>query len=211
MAPVAAAVFDLDGTLVDSLDDITVHLNHSLAAHGQPTHSRADVVRWVGHGAASLVSAAISDPAVAAAVVAEYRERYRARPVIDAQLYPGIAEVLDAIAPRCKLAVLSNKPHEATTAMASALLARWPFAVIAGQRPGRPQKPEAASALAVLDELGCAPHDCVMIGDSEVDVATARNAGMRSIAVTWGFRGVDALRGAELIVHTPAELAAQLQ
>jgi phosphoglycolate phosphatase len=205
----AAAVFDLDGTLVDSIDDITTHLNDALAAHHLATHTRSEIMQWAGYGAAHLVKCAVSDPDLVPDVLAEYRDRYGARPVIAARLYPGVAAALDAIARRCKLAVLSNKPHEATTAVTSALLAHWPFAVVAGQRPDRPHKPDAASALAVLDELGCAPGDSVMIGDSEVDVATARNAGMRCIAVAWGFRGIDALRGAELVVHTPAELAAQ--
>jgi phosphoglycolate phosphatase len=208
MLPVAAAVFDLDGTLIDSIDDITTHLNDALAAHGLGPHTRAEIVPWVGHGAEHLVRGAVPDPRFVPEVLAGYRERYRARPVISAHLYAGLDAALDLIARRCKLAVLSNKPHDPTAAIAAMLLGRWPFAVVAGQRPGGHRKPDAASALAVLAELGCAPGDSVMIGDSDVDIATARNAGMRSIAVTWGFGGADALQGAELVVHTPDELVA---
>jgi phosphoglycolate phosphatase len=208
MWSVSAAVFDLDGTLVDTIDDIATHLNDSLASRGLPGHSRAQIIRWIGHGADYLVRSAVPDASLAPAVLAEYRERYSARPVVAAQLYPGLDAALDVIARRCKLAVLSNKPQESTTGVAALLLTRWPFVVIAGQRADHPRKPEAAAALEVLRELGCAPGDAVMIGDSDVDISTARNAGMRSIGVAWGFRGADGLADADLLVQTPAELAA---
>ena len=147
MWSVSAAVFDLDGTLVDTIDDITTHLNDSLASRGLPTHPRAQIIRWIGHGADYLVRSAVPDASLAPAVLAEYRERYSARPVVSAQLYPGLAAALDVIARRCKLAVLSNKPQESTTGVAALLLTRWPFAVIAGQRSDHPRKPEAAAAL----------------------------------------------------------------
>lgn len=208
MASVVAAVFDLDGTLIDSIDDITIHLNGALADHGLPTHTRAEVLPWVGHGPEHLVRCAVPDPGRVPDVLAALRDRYRARPVIQSRLYPGIDAALDIISRRCRLAVLTNKADEPTAAIAKLLLSRWPFAVVAGWRPGRPRKPEPAAAQAVLDELGCAPGNSVMIGDSEVDIATAHHAGMRSIAVAWGFRARGALAGADLVVQTPEELAA---
>src|SRR2546422_6415043 len=105
MWSVSAAVFDLDGTLVDTIDDIATHLNDALTSHGLPTHGRAQIIRWIGHGADYLVRAAVPDAALAPAVLAEYRDRYSARPVIAAQIYPGLAAALDVIARRCKLAV----------------------------------------------------------------------------------------------------------
>jgi phosphoglycolate phosphatase len=208
MWSVSAAVFDLDGTLVNTLDDIITHLNDSLAARGLPTRAPSEIVKWIGYGADYLVRAAVPDPGLVPEVLAEFRARYRARPVISAQRYPGLDTALDVIARRCKLAVLSNKPHEAAEAIAAALLSRWPFVVVVGQRSDRPRKPDPAAALAVLRDLGSAPADSVMIGDSEVDIATARNAGMHSIGAAWGFRGAEGLEDAEIVVHTPDELPA---
>jgi len=203
-----AFVFDLDGTLVDSLGDIAHHLNDALAERGLPTHDLAQIGGWVGHGTEHLVAHAVPRAEFVAEVAAAYRARYRAHPVIETHLYPGIADALDALAPGRALAVLSNKPHDLTVAIAQALLARWPFRAVAGEGDGRPRKPAPAGALGVLAELGVAPADAVMIGDSEIDVATARATGMRSVAVTWGFRARDLLRGADVLVDTPRDLAA---
>ena len=207
-----ALVFDLDGTLVDSLDDIAHHLNAALAEHGLPARTRAEISQWVGYGAARLVERAVRDLADVPAVLAAYRGHYHARPLIHAHLYPGIAELLDALAGSRQLAILSNKPDAETRAIAAALLSRWPFAVVAGERAGIARKPEPESVLSVLRELGVSPQDAAMVGDSEVDIATARATGMTSIAVTWGFREAAALRaaGPDAMIDAPADLAAWL-
>src|SRR5512140_811411 len=127
---VRALVFDLDGTLVDSLDDIATHLETALAEHGLPLPARADVQAWVGRGAEALVASAVPRPELVAPVVASLREHYRARPVITARVYPGLSEVLDALAPHYTLAVLSNKPHALTVAMADQLLGRWAWRAV---------------------------------------------------------------------------------
>ena len=117
--------------------------------------------------------------------------------------------MLDALAPRFRLAVLSNKPHELTVDVCGALLARWPFAAIAGQRPDRPHKPDPQALVAVAGELGFDVTACALVGDSEVDIATARAAGAPSIGVSWGLRPLAVLVDAKpnFIVHAPAELA----
>jgi phosphoglycolate phosphatase len=204
-----ALVFDLDGTLVDSLGDIAHHLNDALAERGLATHDPAQIGHWVGEGTDKLVERAVARPELRDEVAVAYRARYRAHPVVTTHVYPGLDAVLDGITDR-KLAVLSNKPHDLTVAIAQRLLHRWPFAVIAGERVDRPRKPDPTGLRAVLDELGCAPSDAIMIGDSEVDVATAKAAGVRSIAVTWGFRPRALLVGADALADTPAELAALL-
>ena len=203
-------VFDLDGTLVDSLDDIAFHLNAALVDHALPARTRAEISEWVGYGSARLVERAVPDPALAAGVLAAYRAHYHARPVIHTRPYAGIPEALDALAPGRTLAVLSNKPHAEVVAIVHSLLPRWPFAAIAGERPDIPRKPDPASVLSILQPLGIAPGDATLVGDSEVDIATARAAGLYSIAVSWGFRGETALQaaGPDALVRSPAELAA---
>ncbi|HEY1556703.1 MAG TPA: HAD-IA family hydrolase [Kofleriaceae bacterium] len=204
-----ALVFDLDGTLVDSLDDIALHLNAALADHDLPPRTRAEISEWVGRGSAHLVARAVPDRRFGDAVLASYRAHYHARPVVHVRLYPGIAGALDALAPRYSLAILSNKPEAEVVAIAAALLARWPFALVAGERPDVPRKPDPASIARVLAALATSPAETALVGDSEVDLATARAAGLTSIAVTWGFRSEATLRAAspDHLVHSPAELA----
>jgi phosphoglycolate phosphatase len=205
-----ALVFDLDGTLVDSLGDIAHHLNDALAEHGLPTHDPAQIGDWVGLGTDHLIAHAVERPELRVEVAAAYRSRYRSRPVIATHVYPDLAGVLDGLAGR-SLAILSNKPHDLVVDIADALLARWRFRVIAGERAGRPKKPAAGSVLSVLAALGVPPGEAVMIGDSEIDVETAHAGGLTSIAVAWGFRPRERLAGADLIVDTPAALAAALR
>lgn len=210
MRTARAVIFDLDGTLVDSLGDIITHLNDAMADHGLATRTRAEVGEWVGYGAEQLVQRAVPDGAQAPAVLATFRARYRARPVIETKVYAGLAAVLDALAPTRKLAVLSNKPHELTMSVVEQLLGNWPFAVVHGQRPDRPRKPDPAALLSVCAELGVEPADAVLVGDSEVDIQTARAAHVRGVCVTWGLRDPVALRAAnpDVVVDTVAELAA---
>jgi phosphoglycolate phosphatase len=204
-----ALVFDLDGTLVDSLGDIAHHLNDSLAERGLPTHDPAQIGTWVGEGTDKLVERAVARPELRDEVAAAYRTRYRAHPVVHTHVYAGLPDVLDGLT--VPLAIVSNKPHDLTVAIAGKLLAKWPFRAIAGERSDRPRKPDPAMVVAVLGELGVAATDAAMIGDSEVDVATARAAGMRSIAVTWGFRPREKLAGADALIDSPAALGALLR
>jgi phosphoglycolate phosphatase len=207
---VRAVVFDLDGTLVDSLPDIIAHLNGALEDHGLPQRTPMEIGEWVGYGAEQLVQRAVPEVALMSPVLSTFRARYRARPVIATKLYDGLADVLDALAPTKKLAVLSNKPHELTKAVVSQLLGRWPFGIVYGQHPERPKKPDPGSIRNVCAELGVALGDAVLIGDTEVDIATARAAQMRGVCVTWGLRDAVSLRasGPDVAVDTPAQLGA---
>jgi phosphoglycolate phosphatase len=203
-----ALVFDLDGTLVDSLGDIAHHLNDALAERGLATYDRAQIGQWVGEGTEVLVARAVARPELRDEVAAAYRARYRAHPIVTSHLYPGLPAVLDGLSDH-KLSVLSNKPHDLTCAIAQRLLHRWPFAIIAGEREGWARKPDPTGLRSIVAQLGCA--EAIMIGDSEVDVATANAAGVRSIAVTWGFRPRERLTGADAVAETPAQLAALLR
>lgn len=210
MRTARAVIFDLDGTLVDSLGDIITHLNGAMADHGLPTRTPVEIGEWVGYGAEQLVQRAVPDAGQVPAVLATFRARYRTHPVIDTKLFPGFPAFLDALARTHMLAVLSNKPHELTVAVVDQVLGRWPFKVVHGQRGDRPRKPDPQALMNVCSELDVAPTDCVLVGDSEVDIETARNANVRGICVTWGLRDPVALRAArpDVIVETVAELAA---
>ena len=202
-----ALIFDLDGTLVDSIADIAHHLNDALAERGLPTHDQATVAQWVGEGARHLVMRAVSQAALVDEVLAAFRVRYRAHPVIHTHVFAGLDQALDRLAPGRALCVLSNKPHDLTVKVCQALLARWPFAVFEGEQAGRLPKPDPAGVQAILGPLGIAPHEAVMIGDSEIDVMTAKRAGMKSIAVSWGLRPRALLEGADALVDAPSQLA----
>jgi phosphoglycolate phosphatase len=210
LASTRGLVFDLDGTLVDSLDDIMLHLNAALAEKGLPGWSRDEVGEWVGYGAENLVIRAVPHPEMVTETLARFREHYRARPVVHTRLYPQLDEVLTRLADGRKLAVLSNKPHELTVRVCEQLLGAWPFAVIAGQRSGKPHKPDPAALLDVCAELALSPGECVMIGDSEVDVATGRAARVPTVAVGWGLRALSIIEaaGPDHLVHSPSELGA---
>ena len=203
-----AVIFDLDGTLVDSLDDIAGALIGALVEHGHPAPAKDAIARWVGDGARALVERAVggADGAIEP-VYAAFRRRYTATPIRDTRPYPGILELLDALAPRAALGVLSNKPHALTVTIVEALFPGR-FAAVAGERPGVPRKPDAAAGLAIARELGTVPTACVLVGDSEIDVAAARAAGMRAVAVTWGLRprAVLVAAGPDLIADHPSEL-----
>lgn len=207
MALPHAVIFDLDGTLVDSIEDIALALDAALSHHGLPRPTRDMVRGWVGGGARDLICRAVgAAPAdLIAPVLATFRTHYAASPVAHTQLYAGVAEVLDALAAaRRPLGVLSNKPHALTVEISRRLLARWPFAEIAGQRDGAAIKPDPTGALAMARALGVAPADTALVGDAATDVATAHAAGMQAIAVTWGFRP-----RAELVAAAPAYVVDQ--
>ncbi|MCA9611092.1 MAG: HAD-IA family hydrolase, partial [Myxococcales bacterium] len=196
--------------LVDSLDDITASLNHVLAARDLPTHSRETVEGFVGEGARILVERALPPGVDVDAVLAEFRARYAAHLTDHTRAYDGVRELLAELARReVPTAVLSNKPHDMTVGVVAALFEGHAFVRVLGQRDGVPRKPDPASAL----ELGAALEPPVaFVGDTPVDVATARAAGMTAIAVAWGMRDVALLReaGAEVVLERPADLLAHL-
>lgn len=207
MPPIRAALFDLDGTLVDSLGDIGAALTVALAEHGLPPPPPAALRDMVGAGARTLVERAVAGRADVDRVHAAFGAAYRARPVVATHVYPGLAAALDELtAAGLALAIVSNKPDALTQVVAAELLAAWPFAAIYGARAGLPLKPDPTVALCAAAELGVPPAACAFIGDSGIDVATARAAGMRAIAVTWGFRAADDLIDADVLVDEPATL-----
>jgi phosphoglycolate phosphatase len=206
-----AILFDLDGTLVDSLDDIAAALVAALADHDLPAPAREQVRAWIGGGARTLVARALAGrgDALVEPVLDRFRVHYAAAPVVHTHVYAGLPAVLDRMVSAGRtLAVLTNKPHDLAVRICDALLAPWPFAVIAGARSGVPLKPDPTPARLVAAELDVAPEACALVGDAGTDIETARAAGMIAVGVSWGFRPRDELSGAQLVCDEPAQLGA---
>ena len=203
-------IFDLDGTLVDSLQGIAASLNRALATLGLPSHPVAKVRGFVGDGARVLCQRALggtgTDAAVdalEAAFKADYAGSWRDGTVV----FDGIPELLQRLAAAGhSLTVLSNKPHPFTVEIVAALFPGVPFAAVLGQRPEVARKPDPAGALEIAARLGLPPAACTVVGDSTMDLETGRRAGMRTVAVTWGYHDTDALAGADALAGDPAAL-----
>jgi phosphoglycolate phosphatase len=201
------AVFDLDGTLVDSLDDLHASVNHALAAVGLPPRSRAEVHGYVGEGARVLLAKAVAprdellEPALAA-----WRPHYAAHCLDRTRPYPGIGPLL-AGAGRA-LAVHTNKPGAMARKILDGLGLLSRFAVVVGGDEA-PRKPDPTGLLEIMARVGAAPAETVFIGDSRHDVETARRGGVAMVAVTWGLGSrEDLLRaGAATFAASAAELA----
>jgi len=201
------AIFDLDGTLVDSVDDLTAAVNHALARVGLPARRRDEVHGMIGNGARALVERALGphrellDPALAA-----WREHYSVHLLDHTRPYPGVVEAL-AGAGRA-LAVISNKPGPMVRQILGGLALTSRFALALGG-DDVPPKPDPAGVREVLRRLGVAAVDAVLVGDSAVDAATARNAGLAFVAVTWGLASREELvaAGAVHLVDRAEELA----
>lgn len=211
--PLRAVVFDLDGTLLDSLEDLADSMNQVLTREGLPVHP-VDAFRYfVGDGMEMLVRRALPpdrvDPPTVARTLAAMRAEYDRRCADKTRPYPGIPELLDALTRRAvPFAVFSNKPHDAAVDLVGRLLGRWRFAAVLGARPGFPAKPDPAGALETAALLGVAPAQCLYLGDTGTDMRTARAAGMWAVGALWGFRSDAELReaGALTLAAAPADV-----
>ncbi|WP_141588133.1 HAD family hydrolase [Myxococcus sp. AB056] len=211
-----AVIFDLDGTLVDSLGDIADATNHALAHHGLPTHPESAYLRFVGSGVRELIRRAVpsGQDALIEPVLATYKAYYDGHLFDRTAHYPGIPEMLTALAAQgTKLAVLSNKSDDFVKRLVARLLPQASFAAVYGERPELPRKPDPTAALALASELDVPPAACAFVGDTSIDMDTARAAGMYGVGVAWGFREVDELKahGARAVAATAAELLVALR
>ena len=208
-----ALVFDLDGTLLDTLDDIADSANRVLASRGFPIHPHADYRAFIGKGVHRLVRRILppahQDEATVHACIEAYAQEYAHHWNVRTKPYPGVPEMLDGLVnSRLKLAVLSNKLDRFTQQCVRELLPKWIFDVVLGASDAFPPKPDPASAMETARRLGIPPAQCLYLGDSGVDMQTARAAGMRAVGALWGFRDRDELLrdGAELLVERPTEI-----
>jgi len=215
---IRAAVFDLDGTLLDTLVDIGETFNRVLEKQGLPPHSIEKYRYLVGDGAPMLVRRALPEhlrtPEMIEHCLAEYLSGYLAMDMPRAKPYDGIPELLDGLTQRgVKLAVLSNKSHPAAIRSVGELLGDWTFDAVFGLRENVPRKPDPAGALEIAGILDVPVDRCVFIGDTATDMQTALAAGMVPVGVLWGFRSREELRqaGARYLIERPAELLGHIE
>lgn len=205
-----ALIFDLDGTLVESLPGIAASLNRALIQHGLPGQSHENVRGFIGDGAVKLVQRALATVSridLTDSVVKHFVADYAVSWPSGTYVYPGMHQLLANLeSRRIRLAVLSNKPHAFTIEIVKKLFPATKFAVVLGNRENLPHKPDPTGALEIASELGLAPQHCTIIGDSTMDLDTAKNAGMKSIAVTWGYHDRERLSEADAIVDTIVQL-----
>jgi phosphoglycolate phosphatase len=204
-------LFDLDGTLVDSLADLANATNHVLAQLGYPTHPREAYRQFVGDGARVLCERAL--PADQQHRVEETQHLLRAYYADHwadlTQPYPGIPETVAGLAARgVQLAVFSNKPDDFTKRMVAHYFPTTKFSVVRGQLPKVPLKPDPTGARQIAEELRVPPAEWIYLGDTNTDMRTARNAGMYAVGVLWGFRESEELvaAGAQTLVARPEEI-----
>lgn len=216
MKKYSGIIFDLDGTLINSLEDIADSVNQTLQEYGYPTHPYNQYRFLVGNGFRSLMTQSLPedqrDEATVARCHARGMEIYAERCIHKSHLYDGIAEWLDDLSLRgIKRAILSNKPHALTEKTTGALLNRWDFEVILGLSDRFPSKPNPTSALYIAQTMGLDPSEIVYVGDSNVDMKTAQAAGFYAVGVSWGFRPRTELEesGADRIIDHPSEWMAR--
>lgn len=211
----SAVLFDLDGTLLDTLDDLSNAANAALAHFGYPLRTREEIRAFVGNGVGVLMEKALPTGHAREQyeqALAWFRTYYAAHAQDNTRPYDGVEELLCALHARgTPFAIVSNKPEEAVRALNARYFGGM-AAFCAGDVPTRRRKPAPDSVCAALDALGVRAEEAVYVGDSEVDVQTAQNAALDLIAVDWGFRSRAQLlaAGAQHIVSTPQDLLARL-
>ena len=208
-----AVIFDLDGTLLNSLEDIADSANSVLSNHDLPTHKPDDYKIFVGSGISELMSRALpekeKDPDTIDDYVKEFREEYARNWNVKTEPYAGIAAMLDELVSRkIKIAVLSNKLHAFTKQCVDELLPRWKFNIVMGLQNDIPPKPDPTSALQIAKQLNIDPLHILYVGDSDIDMKTALAACMHPVGVLWGFRTKKELQknGAKTLIEKPQEL-----
>ena len=206
-----AVLFDMDGTILDTLDDLADSVNRSLAEFSLPPVAASVVSRNLGNGAAYLIRHCVPEDTpdvLYERILAFYKPWYDAHCRIKTRPYEGIPELMRELkAQGLRLAIISNKPDPAVQELAAFFFPGL-AEIVVGESPSIRRKPSPDTVLEAVSRMGLAVGDCVYVGDSEVDIETARNAGMACISVTWGFRDEETLvsSGAARLAHTPAEL-----
>jgi phosphoglycolate phosphatase len=208
-----AVLFDLDGTLLDTLGDLANSMNGVLQCRGFPQHEKELYKHFVGDGMEVLVRRALPESRRKEQLLQDcllaMRKEYSVRWRETTRPYAGIPELLDALGRRrLRMAILSNKPDDFTREMVGALLAPWRFDAVVGARPEVPKKPDPTMALTIARDLDVSPGQILYLGDSGTDMRTAVSAGMFSVGALWGFRDAAELEanGARVLISRPMEV-----
>lgn len=205
-------IFDLDGTLLDTLQDLTNAVNYALDKHGMPTHTKDAVRHFVGNGVRLLMERAVPNGAENSlfdAAFADFRQYYMQHSLDNTRPYEGINDMLHELKVRkCRLAVVSNKMMAATQSLVSHFFPEIEVAIGEHEAAGIRKKPAPDTVYEALRQLGTDKTDAVYVGDSDVDLQTAQNSDLPCISVLWGFRDKDFLigHGAQTFVSYPSEL-----
>lgn len=211
---IEAVIFDMDGTLIDTIEDIADANNKMLHSNGYPEHEISKYIDWIGNGAMKLVLKSLPDSVVSNEdkffeCLESYSNFYKDSIAIKSKLYKGIPEVLDFLSENgIKKSILTNKPHKLAIKIHEIFLNYWIFDNVIGQQVRLPKKPNPTVALQISNLYGIAVENIVFIGDSSVDIKTAIAAGMIPVGVTWGYDTEQSLRdsGCNNIVHSYQEL-----
>lgn len=211
---IKALIFDLDGTLADTIPAITDAVNMTLTELGFPTREQNEIRSYIGKGPRHLITEALpkeavtDDSSIVNKALALYDKMY-AKTYLDTNvLYDGLEEAIITLSKYYKIAVLSNKQDEYVKNLIKQLLPNGICEIARGTVAGKPAKPDPAVALEMLDQLGVSNYECILIGDSDIDILTAKNAEMEVLSVSWGYASKTKLlmKGAQEIVNSPAEL-----
>lgn len=217
MTKYQAILFDLDGTLLDTLSDIAGAVNRALEKNGFPGRTINDCRAFIGDGARTLISRALPKDAATDdniddtidRCLSDFRQDYARNWHLTTCPYPQIQELLDTLSGRgMRFSILSNKPHEFTVKCVERFLNDWPFEVVFGQRENVPLKPDPSVALEIARRMNVSPAACLFVGDSPVDLKTGANAGMDAVGVSWGFTDRERLleNHGGIIVSRPLEI-----
>jgi phosphoglycolate phosphatase len=212
-----AVLFDLDGTLLDTIADLTDAMNAALGEMGHPAHDVAACKYYVGDGLRNFAVRALPEGARDGPSVARccelFQAAYARNWAAKTRPFEGVPELLDALTRRgVERCVLSNKPDDSTRKMVREMLGRWQFAAVRGATADGATKPDPAAARAIAARLGIPPGAFLYVGDTNTDMQTANAAGMYAVGATWGFRPAEELRqsGAKVLIHHPMELLSLL-
>lgn len=211
---IKACIFDLDGTLTDTIDSLAYSVGETLKEMGLKPITKAQCQSFVGNGAKYLLDKALraagnTDADRLNEAMEIYGRIFDENCTYHVTAYRGIERMIEKLKEKeVKLAVLSNKPHRQTVKVAQEIFVGDVFDALQGQQEGIPRKPSPEGIYAILEKLGVSKEECLYVGDSEVDVATGTAAGTKTVSVAWGFRTEDQLRaaGASLIIRSPEEL-----
>ena len=201
-------LWDLDGTLLDTLEDLMDGVNYALDQYGLAPRTLEEIRKFVGNGAANLINQAVDGRADEQAVLNTFRTYYNAHCQIKTKPYDGVKETLAQLGEKYPMAIVSNKPDSAVKPLCRQY---FPGIYALGERADCPRKPAADMVFKAMADIGV--DSCIYVGDSEVDVATAKNAGVECLSVLWGFRDRETLEqvGATDFCERPEDLAETLE